>query len=443
MVHLDRADSDEAAFSDVSSVCAEDSASASTSARSNTNECRWLGRAEMARRWQERQEAKRKQIEDIRKKAEEQALLQKKAFEERSQLIANGDDETVSEAGSGFSDISNKDDAVEANGQVEGPDPSLLHPDSDEEAPVPKPAALEDGSDFGDSSSDEGEGAQDSALPELVTIASACDDSDRVQLLIKVAADGPPRYVVVRLRPDWAPLATKRFLELVEAGFYDDARFHRVLEGTLAQFGLPADPALYERWRTRILEDEGAEVAKVSNSRCTLSFATKGPGTRCCQVFVNLCHNKSFDYQGCTPFAEIVRGMDVADELFNGYGEAHPKGTGPDPDRIKEKGLAYLREWPKLSYIERAEVLSRSGDIITRSSFRAKTLESRASGVGTPSSRESTKRVSFHSSAEELGLVDQSARTRSKSPPADPRSSSPLGCAGSGLSAAKLLKSDG
>jgi len=168
----------------------------------------------------------------------------------------------------------------------------------------------------------------------------------------------------VRLRHDWAPIGAARFMELIEAGFFQGVYFHRVLKGSLAQFGLPADPAVYETWKNKVLPEEaGDEATKITNSRGTLSFASRGEGTRCCQVFINLCHNKSFDHQGFTPFAEIVKGMDALDGLFSGYSEVSPKGTGPDPERIKQEGANYLKEaFPKLSCIVATQVLSRAED---------------------------------------------------------------------------------
>jgi len=50
--------------------------------------------------------------------------------------------------------------------------------------------------------------------------------------------------VTVVVRRSWAPHGADRFYALVHDGFYDGARFFRVVRGFVVQFGLPADPRL-------------------------------------------------------------------------------------------------------------------------------------------------------------------------------------------------------
>ena len=49
---------------------------------------------------------------------------------------------------------------------------------------------------------------------------------------------------VVHVHPEWAPRGATQFRELVEAGFYDDCRFFRVMPDFVVQFGINGDPAV-------------------------------------------------------------------------------------------------------------------------------------------------------------------------------------------------------
>lgn len=205
----------------------------------------------------------------------------------------------------------------------------------------------------------------------------------RVEMVIQLD-DQTQAPITIEVHPEWAPLGAGRFRELVECGYYDGCRFHRVVKNFMAQVsvacvprprradrrspavrsnrvpsppqvGICGDPSLYAKWSSKRITDD---ATRQSNSRGMVTFATSGPDARTCQVFFNLIDNDFLDDQGFAPFARVLGdGMSVVDRIYNGYGEAAPKGRGPEQQRIKNEGDAYLKEFPKLSFIASAKVI--------------------------------------------------------------------------------------
>lgn len=166
---------------------------------------------------------------------------------------------------------------------------------------------------------------------------------------------------VIEVNPSWAPRGAAQFKAAVADGVYDEARFFRVLDGFMAQFGIAGDPAKMAKWREKVIQDD--PVVK-SNTRGMVSYAMAGPDTRTTQVFINYGNNSgSLDPQGFAPFGQVVEGMDVVDSLYSGYGEGAPQGNGPAQGRIQSEGNAYLaKEFPKLDYIKSATIIELEQD---------------------------------------------------------------------------------
>ena len=168
------------------------------------------------------------------------------------------------------------------------------------------------------------------------------------------------KYFIVEVVPDWAPLGTQRFLELVESKFFDNCRFFRALKNFVAQFGIAAEPSVSKYWRKKAIPDDPVVV---SNKRGTLTFATSGPNTRTSQIFINFNSNAFLDKQKFAPFGRVVEGLESAvDAIYTGYGEGgNGKGTdgkGPNQNMLNNKGEPYLQNFfPKLTIIRSARVL--------------------------------------------------------------------------------------
>ena len=161
---------------------------------------------------------------------------------------------------------------------------------------------------------------------------------------------------VIEVHRSWAPRGADRFYNLARMGFFDDTRFFRAIEGFMVQFGIPGDPTVAAKWREANLDDDPVTQ---SNLRGFVTFAQSGaPDSRSTQVFIAYNNHPRLDASGFAPFGKVVKGMDVVDSLYKGYGEGAPEGHGPSQERIQTEGNAYLdAEFPKLDRILSTEVL--------------------------------------------------------------------------------------
>ena len=159
---------------------------------------------------------------------------------------------------------------------------------------------------------------------------------------------------VVQVTKEWAPIGAERFFQLVQSGFYDKARFFRVVPRFMVQFGINADPKVSMLWQNMVISDD---PVKQSNTRGKITFATRGANTRTTQVFINFADTARLDNSGFSPLGEVLSGMEVVDSLYSGYGEVAPRGNGPRSELMQTQGNEYLeREFPRLDYIKKATI---------------------------------------------------------------------------------------
>ncbi len=170
----------------------------------------------------------------------------------------------------------------------------------------------------------------------------------------RVKLDTTKGDILIEVHKEWAPRAAERFYELVSAGYYNGSKFHRVLRGFIAQFGIHPDPKQGALWRDLKFPDE---PVKLKNTKGTISFAHNGPHTRGVQVFLNLKNNPELD-KTFPAFGKIVEGMDVAEKITFLYGELAPKGAGPDGIQAELQGKAYLeKNFPRLDTLNKATIV--------------------------------------------------------------------------------------
>jgi peptidyl-prolyl cis-trans isomerase A (cyclophilin A) len=161
---------------------------------------------------------------------------------------------------------------------------------------------------------------------------------------------------VIEVHRDWAPQGADRFYNLVKNGFYDGARFFRVISGFMAQFGINGDPSINTAWRAAQIPDD---PLKQSNKRGYVTFAHGGPNTRTTQIFINFRDNGNLDARGFPPFGQVTSGgMTVVDKINSEYGDGAPQGLGPSQSRVQTEGNPYLmKDFPKLDYIKKATIV--------------------------------------------------------------------------------------
>jgi peptidyl-prolyl cis-trans isomerase A (cyclophilin A) len=173
----------------------------------------------------------------------------------------------------------------------------------------------------------------------------------------RVRLDTTKSAIVIDVHRDWAPHGADRFYRLVQAAYYDDNRFFRVVKGQWAQFGINGDPKVANEWRGWTIPDDPPNQ---SNVRGTVTFAFAVPNGRATQVYIALTDlSARQDQQGFVPFGRVTAGMEAADALNSEYGETAGGGIrGGKQQPLFDSGNAYLdREFPRLDRIVRATVV--------------------------------------------------------------------------------------
>ena len=150
-------------------------------------------------------------------------------------------------------------------------------------------------------------------------------DDDKNTLVLTLDSGGD---VVIRLRPDLAPLHVARIRELAEEGFYDGVVFHRVIDGFMAQGGDPTGSGMGGSDKP----DLPAEFSREPHVRGVASMArSQNPNSANSQFFICFDACRFLDGQ-YTVWGEVVEGMEHVDAL--------PKGEPPRaPGRIVKASL--------------------------------------------------------------------------------------------------------
>src|SRR5687767_10109872 len=185
----------------------------------------------------------------------------------------------------------------------------------------------------------------------FATVSLAGPEVFRVQL------ETTKGRIVIECVRAWAPNGADRFYELVTTGYYDETALFRIRPDTWVQFGINGSPNIAQAWRARTIADDPLTQANV---RGTVFFAWAVANGRTTQVVINLKDNRDVhDKEPFVPFGRVIEGMEVADSLFDEYGEAAGGGIrAGKQDPVFQGGNAYLKKnFPKLDYIRTARIV--------------------------------------------------------------------------------------
>ena len=139
--------------------------------------------------------------------------------------------------------------------------------------------------------------------------------------------------IIVQLFPDKAPKTVEAFLKYVEAGYYQESNFYRVIKNEnvpaeyntgLVQGGIfHSNPSLHQQLKGT--EHESPKVTGLSHTSGTISMARTTPGSATTEFFICIGDQQQFDSSnrsgtdglGYAAFGKVVEGMDVLSKIQN------------------------------------------------------------------------------------------------------------------------------
>ena len=126
--------------------------------------------------------------------------------------------------------------------------------------------------------------------------------------------------ITLELFADDAPLTVANFLEYVNADFYTDTIFHRVIDGFMIQGGGLDEDLKQKSTRTPVRNEANNGL---SNALGTVAMArTNDPHSASAQFFINVSDNLFLNHRtetaegwGYCVFGRVIAGMEVVDTI--------------------------------------------------------------------------------------------------------------------------------
>ena len=177
--------------------------------------------------------------------------------------------------------------------------------------------------------------AKPAAKPATDAVAKPAADPAVKPVVKAVAKPAAPARVrfetnmghfVVELNAEKAPITVKNFLSYVDAGFYNNLIFHRVISNFMIQGGgFNVDMKKADTQAPIVLESKKG----LSNLRGTIAMARTGnPNSATSQFFINVVNNRNLDSYGggYAVFGKVIEGLENVDKIRTvptGYKAGH------------------------------------------------------------------------------------------------------------------------
>jgi cyclophilin family peptidyl-prolyl cis-trans isomerase len=178
--------------------------------------------------------------------------------------------------------------------------------------------------------------AQDKAPEAAKESKVKIDDKALPQVLLETSQGD----VVLELFEDNAPNTVANFINLVEAGKYNGLKFHRVIDGFMAQGGCPKGDGTGGPGYHIKCECYRKDAQK--HERGVISMAHAGRDTGGQQFFITFAKTSHLDGKH-TVFGKVVKGMDKVDKLTRTQDRFGDEIAGAKPDLIKKATVVQKR----------------------------------------------------------------------------------------------------